>query len=362
VTTVWALRGDSRRGVAAGLLCGALAYVYYFYWVAALGAVLLLLALAWPLWRRLAVVAATAIAVDVPYFVLTARADPSGAERPLLERSGGTFTHHTSASHLALALILVLALAAYVRWSGAGARGERTTLVLLAALAAAAVGTNLPVLTGFDPVASHFVLRVLKPAGFLLAALLVVRALPRWRLAGLAAPAAAAGLVAIGFVRQYDVSQRTLAAYRTDTPRARVMLWLRHHTAPGDVVATTDSRFISELASVSGNKLFVPAGLRTHVSNDEILDRYLLAAKLEGRPRRAARRALTDRPGSPVWINLSWVLFESDYGYRAQAAQRAAKRRPPLGSRRLDYLIERRSAPPRAGVVFTAGPWRLVRF
>jgi hypothetical protein len=382
LATVWALeRGGRLRLALAGIACGGLAYVYYYYWVAMLGGVLLLLVVAWRRRLRLAAIAAVGVAVDAPYLVLTLRADPKGDTRPLFERTGGSFTHHVSATHVAVMVVLVAALAAYAASTRGGARAKPTTLVLLATIAAATVGLNLQLVTGIDPVSDHFVLRFLKPTGFLLAGLLAVRLLtPLARRRGVAVAAilAAAGLVAVGFFRQYDAAARTLEAFRTDTPRMRAMLWLREHTAAGDVVASTDGRFVSELPSVSGNRLFVPGGLRTHVTSDEILTRYLVAARLQGLAWPAVRSALRDRPlrpGEEVWANLSWTLFVSDYAYRARVVERARELwqrlepRRELATRRLDYLIQARARPspelrrlfPRARVAYANDGWAVVR-
>jgi hypothetical protein len=363
IAIVGVLERRRRWWLPAGIACGALAHVYYFAWVAALGALLLLVAAAWSRWRGLALAVGVALIVDVPYFVLTAGADPKGKERALLIREGGVFTHRLSGKHVALFLVLLVVLAAYAVWSRGGRRGEPVTAVLLAMLVAAAGGMSLQLVTGYDPLGDHFVLRILKPVGFLLAALLVVRLPWPRRFATAAGVAAIVGLAALGFLRQYESTSRALAAFATDTPRMQVMRWLRGHTSPDDVVATTDRRFIAEIPAISGNRLFVPAGLRTHASNDEILLRYLVAARLAGLTWPQVASALQNRVADPVWKDLSWTLFVSDYGYRAGLPARALPLwrsldvRRELHTRRLDYLVRRGGK----NAVFRAGPWSVVR-
>jgi hypothetical protein len=62
-----------------------------------------------------------------------------------------------------------------------------------------------------------------------------------------------------------------------------VLIWVRSRLPPGSVIGSNDGSLLMLIPAVAGTWTFVPFGDRSMASNEEILTRYLLVCRLEGR-------------------------------------------------------------------------------
>jgi hypothetical protein len=376
VALAGALRRDDRRRFAlAALLCGGLAYVYFYYWISALAGLGLLLAAALlfrerRLARRVLTIAVGSLVVAAPYLFLSLTTD-QGA---VLDRNGSAGSHYSRPKDVALMLLLGLIFLAYARFRLANMQ-RSTTLVLLAFLTGAGIGLNMQLFTGIDAIEGHFMLRVIKPVGFLLLALLFVAGVDRgprlrpWAYAG--AAAVIVSLFTLGVVRQYEVGVRTLSAHRTTTSRVATLLWLRDHVPTSAVVGTTDRELSADIPAMTGNFLFVPDGGKARVSSSEIVFRYLIVARLQGQSLGQVVNDLRDRPvdGQHQFDNISYLLRVDSLPAEARRLWPTVDLRSDLRRRDLDYLLTTvpgvpapvRALYPGARLAHADGQWSLIR-
>jgi hypothetical protein len=378
---------DRRWGTLAclaGVGAGLTFYAYYFYWVACflgLGALFLICsAVNRPAAVRLGAILAVGCLVGLPYLAQVYAAQRYGTQRELLMRVGA-FHRAPDLTGLVLAVasaVLLTAVMRAARWQGADAR-KRRALVLcglcLAFVLGAGAGLNLQVITGYDPQHDHFWNRVIQPFGFLTGILL---------LSGLVSPPTGArrsavrvlACAAIGYLlfsagyRQVSIALRTGHEYRVSSPRYQALLWVRQHVDPGRVVGTLDPELVAMVPGVAGTWNFVPVGDRTMATNEEILTRYVIAARLEGETPQTLGKRLTNRPkGRAAWLVPMYLHFVSS-GMAVSLTEadkifQSLDPRHPTTGRRLDYYILPaagspcclQTAFPRARVVYRNEDW-----
>lgn len=372
-------RPTALRMCMAGISCGALFYIYYFYWIAffaGVGSLLMALAIGRALHhvRTIAIVLGAGILTGIPFLLSSFELMRAGYQRDLMGR-GGLFTRHLDITGLIVALILLGALWLYCqREIPHGAEGQRYFgLLLLAVSAGGAIGLNFQVVTGFNAEHEHFYHRVLQPVLCYLFLLILFR---RMRVRAVVPVAAAiAVLLTTAVVRQVEVGRNTARYQRKSSPDIDVLAWIRSHLPQNIVVGSSDVNVLTLTPAIAGTWNFVPLGSRSMTSTDEILRRYLLLCRITGEEwpdiEHRLKAVLTpDLPGMPVSFG---VLVEAQISagtlHSAREIWEHVNPERDFEGRRLDYLIVKRSLP--AGVPSVAGErfdtvyenteWRVLR-
>jgi hypothetical protein len=275
--------GTIVAGIGAGILVGVNFYSYYYYWIAlALGLSAWLGAAAslrrWTEVKVLCVVGLTAAVTGLPFLSMVAIAMRSQAQKNLMERVG-SFSRDLSPIDLWLALILTGAAI----WLYARGRMQPLTMALIFVLAGGALGLNVHLLTGYNAQHGHFMNRCVQPLFFFLFSMVLLRRLPRiphwpwlYTLATLI-------LVSLGAYRQVRVAGTIAESHDRAENSVQLVETLRERIADGSVVGSTDPQVLTLLPAISTLWTFVPLGDRSQASNDDILRRFLLLRKLEGK-------------------------------------------------------------------------------
>jgi hypothetical protein len=363
VLTSAALAAPGRKwygfAFAAGVAAGLTFYAYYFYWVSCflgLGCLFVLcLIVARPVAYRLAMTLAVGASAGLPYGYQVLRAQTEGTQMELLKRVGDFHrTPHLVGLIFAALLASLLAYLLRAAWARADGRsiGQQfaVLLVLNALLLGGACGVNLHLLTGFDAQHPHFWNRLIQPVGLLFAGSALAWAVrdhpSRSRAIGSLGAGAAMILIALAAYRQVAVALNTGSDHRLTRSRYEVLIWLRENGAQNCVVGTLDPELISMLPGVAGQWVFVPNGVRTVASNDEILQRMAVAARLEGLSCMEFRGRLEETPsGSADWLVPIYLHFvqENQASPNLLAAAERYYHAVELSrvdeSRRLDYYV-----------------------
>jgi hypothetical protein len=193
----------------------------------------------------------------------------------------GPFTRDISAIGLGLAAILSVP----VIWLYVRTRMHPLVIVLAFVMVGGALGLNAQVLTGYDAqhtAWAHFPNRIIQPLFFFLVGVAVLRYLPKiphWR--WLCAVTTLA-LVSLGVYRQVSVAGNLAEAHDRYQNSVRMLESLPGRIGTASVVGSSDPQVITLLPAITTLWNFVPLGVRTLASNDEILRRFLLIRKLEG--------------------------------------------------------------------------------
>jgi hypothetical protein len=374
------------RILAAGILAGWLFYVYYFYWVAFFaGAGLLLIVLAiikkWNYAKTTAWVIVLGCLTGIPFFLRTLDAMRSGHQRQLMLRVTG-FGRMPDLFGLVIGLALAIGLWLYCRFRIRAQPGDVSLLasderslfeaVLLAVATGSAIGLNIQVLTGINAQHTHFYNRALQPLLMYLFLLMLFRSVRRPPMAAIVAVIGI--LIAMASLRQIEVGRNTAPWLRKTNPDMDVLVWARSHLPPDAVIGSTDSQLIGLIPGIAGTWTFVPMGPRSMASDREILTRYSLLCRLEGRSWPEVEAALMP-PGLPGdAMSLSYTLvvqptISPENLETARAVWGNIDLRRDFRDRRLDYVIARQAdaalvSPAPGGhfdILYQNSAWRLVR-
>jgi hypothetical protein len=340
------LSGRIVTGIVAGVLVGINFYTYYFCWIALglglstwLGVAAFLRR--WEDVKTLCIIGFTAVITGVPFFVITVAALQSQAAINLIERMG-PFTRDMSAIGLGLGAILsVLVIWLYVR-----TRINSLAISLAFILVGGALGLNVQVLTGYDAQHwLHFTNRIIQPLLFFLFGAVVLQCLPKklhWRwLFALTTLA----LVSLGVYRQVSVASNIAEAHDRYQNSVRMLESLPGRIGTASVVASSDPQVITLLPAITTLWNFVPLGVRTLASNDEILRRFLLIRKLEGATLSDVHADFDRKyPSDKEDRDLSYVLFlraldGNDLHSRIDQLWSEINLAKDLSVRRLDFLL-----------------------
>lgn len=273
---------------AAGIASGLVVYSYYFYalaWGFAL-ALILLFGLVWKS-RNLVAAARTALlwmsVSALPYLRASIHGKAEGGQTDLLERMGA-YTHHPAWLALFLGILLAAALLTYGRPLLAR---SPCYLVLAAVVAGCFFGMNFQLLTGYETQSWHFWKRLALPLAFFLllsaAASFAARHFaprwPRWR----------GALTFVTFLLIAETSARLICAgvltapyQRASRPEVSLLTWVRSHISPNHVIGSINPELILLIPALTANYTYVPSGLRSLTSTDEIKQRYFEMACLLG--------------------------------------------------------------------------------
>lgn len=298
-----ALRRRSKAfAVLAGTLGGLLFYSYVYYaiaWAAAAAFLVLVALLRKDLSRRPPLVSfLTTVCVGAPFLYWVHAAKESGGYVNRINRLGAIYSHLPSHHSFKLTAMFVLCLALlYLAWKllarlpdKGDSQGDSSGIVMLVLGCAAAggvAGMNMQVLTGFDLQAeSHFPHMVIQPMLVLMVLVLALAAVSRLRLQTARSWAAAGFLLlfAVCAANQTEAAINSAPLHRVVPSERALFQWLNHNTRPGDVVATTSLELALYMPVYSQDYTLMVEGSRTSASDQEILDRYLLAEALTSAP------------------------------------------------------------------------------
>lgn len=286
-----------RSFVLAGIVGSLLFYAYPFHAVAWTVACFLLAMLSW--WPAAGIprrsgytLLATAIGA-VPYFLWTHASRVSGAYTQRMLRLGMYYSHKISpaAAHLT-ELWSVTLLALLTGWllmrrslpsSPHRDRTHAAVVITTAVGFGGIAGLDLQVVTGFNIQAEfHYTHMVIQPAAAMLVCLLIATLLARTTVRPLLGRIAFAGLLLACAAAQIDAATHTAPFHKLDPADKALFDWLDAHTAPGDVVATTNLRLCIEMPLYTRNRLLFVNGTRSPGTDLELLDRLLLTDRLAG--------------------------------------------------------------------------------
>ena len=382
ILAIWLLsralaRTNPWRILAAGILAGSLFYVYYFYWVAffaGAGSLLIVAAIIkrWDYVKTIACIVVLGCLAGIPFFLWTIEATRSGDQRQLMVRITD-FNRIPDLIGLVLALALAIALWLYCSLRIRAQADEQPLFeaALLAVATGAAIGLNFQLLTGINAQHGHFYNRALQPLLMYLFLLMLFR---RVRKPPIAATAAVIGiLIAVASLRQIEVGRNTAPWHRKSSPDIDVLLWARAHLPPDSVIGSNDANLIGLIPAIAGTWTFVPMGPRSMASNEEILTRYSLLCRLEGRNWQEVEAELR-RTGIQDAMSLSYTLvsqpkISSKSIESARAIWGDIDLARDFRDRRLDYVVTRQAdaalvPPVRSGrfdILYQNSAWRLVR-
>ena len=244
--------------------------------------------------------------------------------------------------------------------------------VLLALLAGGLFGMNMQVVTGFNIQAlHHFPHMVLQPLILLLVGGLIAlasRNSASWRTASVA-------LLVLGFgacaVAQFEAARDSAEQHRLTGAEQAMIEWLNQKTPVGSVVATDDLANSVMLPVLTHNSVLFGDGSRGAGSDSELMERFLLAARLSGTSPEVVEERLssTVAPKDVPVATYTYYLFESSAKFEGPERRLRVERLPEvlawyrsmdvgheLQEFRVDYLWLAKSGtpPPIAGWRWTA--------
>lgn len=339
---------DWRWTLAAGVASGVVVYCYYFYavaWGATLG-LLLILALIWnfPLtWTRAACALGLMLLISVPYAIVTVRGKEQGGQTYLLERMGA-FTHRPDFVPLFFGLGLTIALLVFGRNL---CERHPTYFVLTLVIAGSLFGMNLQILSGYETQPWHFWKRLALPIFFFVVASALAHSVEGSFVRKIAtvrkiAQVLLASLILETAARLAYAGVLTAPYQRASNPDVAMLVWVRSHLPVNQVIGTADPKLILLIPALTADYTYVPSGLRSLTSTENILSRYFEIACLLGlSPADVAREAaIPNHLGHST--ELLQVLGLSYTGDRAVYRWFVSQYRTPAAcqapSWRLDYL------------------------
>ncbi len=374
--------GSRWAALFTGVACAGVFYTYYFYWNAFfLGlAVLGISLLVGREWKRLGgflIFAAGSFLSGLPYFARVWTGMRQGDQKTLMGRVGD-FTHYVYPSNVRYLLLALVVFAVWRLWVERRAwyrklptETRSLALLLLALLVGAGLGLNLQAITGYNAQHSHYFNRLIQPVGMLLG-LAFIGSL-RFRLSGWVTAGTtvfAVLLIGLGGYRQWRCSQATWVDHRSDSDEQGLLAWLAENVDAREVVGTTDLKLNALIPARAGTWNFVPIADRSMGTFQEIIDRYVIVSKLEGKTLGEMLATLSERgeDDSRLWRHALYVFLQRyslDPAVLVEFEQTWHRVNPDeaLKTRRLDYLIVPATPNPRAqgSEVFRNAAWAVMR-
>ncbi len=327
---------SGRYALAAGVLGGLLFYTYIYYalaWSAGIGLLTLLCIVFQPRLRKIAAIAlAATIGFSFPFLLWTRSAKQAGGYTYRSARLGMVYSHipprldieFSIIFFVAIVVVMLLWAACRVKFTRMDQEMRQFTDLIVAVFGCATLGgiagLNLQVVTGFNVQANkHYTHMVIQPALIITGLSVLLALTARFRKQWPAAWGAALfmALLLLGVAVQVTAALNSAEAHRVLPADARLFGWLERNTAADDVVATTDLALATELPVFTHNYTLLANGTRSSGSDDEILDRLLLADALVSIPPAVVEQQL--RPtkedeiyhlGDPVGMSYVPFLFE----------------------------------------------------
>ncbi len=400
---VRACRSLSNRSFAiAGVVGGLLFYCYTFYAIAWSAACLLLaLASLVPVLRLprgfLRMLAATVVTA-LPYLAWVHVSKRSGVYVQRTGRLGMVYSHrlppeslHTSLEFgiplFVLLITWLLVLRRHVQQRPGGENAYSAILVTTALGLGGIAGLDMQIVTGFNVQADfHYTHMVIQPAAVLIVALLIACLLGRRGARWVAIPGFVVLWIACALI---EAHAGIASAPYQQLPAGDAVLfdWLETHTRPGDVLATTNLRLCMETPLFTHNRLLVANGTRASGSDEQLLERLLVANRLSGATEQQVRAELAvgdALPDAVPFETYGTYLFEQSpllnpyTHYLTDAAVASALEQysrlnvdRELTRYRVDYLYTEHGGSPQPGSAWQAAPvletpgggvlWRITR-
>ncbi len=320
--------------VLAGVLGGLLFYSYIYYGIAWAAAAALMTILAFlPSWRDgLAPALTTLLAtifMAVPFLLWVRATKRTGGYFYRSNRLGMVHSHLPSAEVLKLSLLYsaCLLLVWIAWWFFLSRRPAACTvdlryarlaaLVFVCAVAGGILGMNMQIVTGFNvQAAHHFPHMVIQPALILLVLIVLLVATDSLRRKQSAWPGILfTALFLVCAANQVEAGVNSAPLHRIIPWEQTLFDWLNNNTHPCDVVATTSLELTLYVPVYSQDCTLTVHGSRTSASDDEILDRYLLAEALVGAPANTVASNLepgsrSASPSGSPWTNYPAFFYE----------------------------------------------------
>jgi hypothetical protein len=336
------IRAIKRRSVeyaiVAGLLGGLLFYSYSFYAIAwTLGCCILVgLSLSAskyvPKCVMLTLVVNTIVAV--PYFIWMHASKLTGAYTHRAQRLGLIESHLPSKSGIELSLMYVGFLAVVlIAWQMKKRKdlsvvGEAmnqvnidAAIVTWTCMAFGGIcGLNMQVVTGFNiEPEHHFPHMVIQPCVLIVAALLFLYLMSKWRVERQVmrtSPYLFFALFAVCCVSQINSGYNSAEFHRVRVADRQLFGWLQQGSDSASVVSTTNMRLNITIPDYTHNGILVANGSRSSGSDQEIVERFLLANALASVSPEDLKSELTEdyenhaRDPRPVQWTYSYYMFE----------------------------------------------------
>ena len=288
--------------ISAGVIGALIVYSYYFYaiaWVLTLG-LLLVLGLLWRNWavaKRLTVMLSIIVFGSLPFIVAVAHGRSQGGQSYLLARVGT----YTRTPHLIPLLFFVLGFLLTWRMGNPffGNQGRHVRVGIFVCLFLSALaGMNIQMLTGYDAQHAHFWNRLILPVGVLLCGCwLLAAAERRWNRSHLLKASLIGILISLllnAGTRQVVVGTENAKLQRASRPEIQLLQWVRSNLPAESVIGTVDPDLILLVPALTANFTYVPTGLRSLTPTEEIVDRYYeLASFLDLTPAEVQAVAVT---------------------------------------------------------------------
>ncbi len=266
--------------IGAGIASGAVVYCYYFYtiaWSIALG-LLIVAGLLWrnrPLWSRSVQVLALMLLLAIPYAVVTVNGNRQGGQAHLLARMG----LYSYAPHI-FPLVAVLVLTVALLLIGKRLYRNRPGYFVLAILVCGALyGMNFQIISGFETQPWHFWKRLALPLCYFLGISFAAHFAENTRRIRARACRGTAYLVLFLLILE-TAARLTYAALataplqRASQPDLALLDWVRANLPRDQVIGTVNPELILLIPAIAPDYTYVPSGLRSLTSSDEIVERY----------------------------------------------------------------------------------------
>lgn len=322
-------RRSARLAITSGLLGGLLFFNYSFYAIAWSATALFLCLLSF--WKRsgmprlISLSLIATVVATIPFLLWQHASKASGAYLYRTNRLGMTYSHLPSKLGLELSIswLIVIGVAiacwllfqARTRLPEERASSIRTTVLVFTCGALGGIaGMNMQLLTGFNVQAEfHFTHMVIQPVTLIVFAVLIAAWSARYTLQRTSV--VSVGLFALLFLSctasQIKAGIGSAAYHRISSSDRILFDWLRQNTQPGDVVATTDLRINTILPIFSHNNMLLVNGSRTSGSDQEMIERYLTAQALVGKPTLEVQRELEQRQSNAANLPLPWCTYSA---------------------------------------------------
>ncbi|HEY4045960.1 MAG TPA: hypothetical protein VGM27_03750, partial [Acidobacteriaceae bacterium] len=296
-------RGSKRYACLAGILGGLLFYSYVYYAIPWSGCIALVTLATLVMWRdrlRESVLSlVTTALVGLPFVLWTKAANKTHGYAYRSARLGMLHSHSVTLLAKELTVCWFSAVALCLLFWGLfrtrlndipdHARQLTDAAVLVCACVAlsAIAAMNMQIVTGFNIQPEiHYPHMVIQPATIILIMLLFLVVTQRTRLRSSATLSAGLfiALFALCTAEQISGAINSAQGHRIFPAEAALFGWLNQNTSPDDVIATTDLSLCVVLPVFTHNYSLLANGSRTSGSDDEVLDRFLLANALTSTP------------------------------------------------------------------------------
>jgi len=255
----------------------------------------------------------------------------------------GTYTHSPRIFDLLLAAIGCILLLVFGRRFFDGSQERVRTGVLLLVILAGLLGANVQIMSGYDAQHGHFWNRLVQPVVFFVVACRLCssaesrlgrhRSVLRYSVMCLIAAVALNAAA-----RQVRVGVGVSRLQKATDPGRQLLVWARNHLPAESVIGTVVPELILTIPAITADFNYVPSGLRSLTSTEEIVTRFDELASLIGLSQDQvldlAKRRAHLQP-SELLLTLGCGGTPDDFG-RQYGAFRGERL---LQGRRLDYLV-----------------------